>query len=102
MHTYPEHDAQAAAVERIARHVGDDQAIARAALHLAAQLLRHDERAAHARLTQLLHLLEAGELLGAASVKLELEAAAGNMDAGRAAAHVASAGLILYPGSDAS
>ncbi|NTW01903.1 MAG: hypothetical protein HGA19_11540 [Oscillochloris sp.] len=73
----------ATSIERIIQHLGDDQALARAALNLAAQLL---------------HTIDIGELLSAASIRLELEAAAGNVDALRAAAHIASAGLILYPG----
>lgn len=97
MSAYPEHNETAEAIERIARALGDDQPLAREALHLAAQLLRHDERHAHERLSRLLHLVDVGELLGAASVRLELEAAAGSVDAARAAAHVATAGAILYP-----
>lgn len=88
----------AATVERIAQQLDDDQALAREALRLAARLLQRDERAAHEWLTRLLHMLDVGELLSAASIRLELEAAAGNVDAARAAAHVASAGIILYPG----
>ena len=67
MSTYPEYHETASAVERIARTVGDDQALARAALHLAAHLLRGDERAAHERLTRLLHLVDVGELISSAS-----------------------------------
>lgn len=100
MTTYPEHDETAAAVERIARLLGDDQPLAREALHLAAWLIRHDERQARERLSRLLNLLDTGELLAAASVRLELAAAAGNVDARRAAGHVAIAGSILYPGSE--
>jgi hypothetical protein len=95
------HAEQAAAIERIAQQLGDDQALAREALRLAARLLVRDERAAHERLTHLLHMLDIGELLSAASIRLELEAATGNVDAGRAAAYIASAGLILYPGDEA-
>lgn len=102
MSTYREHDETAAAIERIARSLGDDQVLARESLHLAAQLLlRRDERAAHEWLTRLLHMLDVGELLSAASARLELEAAAGNVDARRAAAHISSAGQILYPGDQA-
>jgi len=88
----------AATVERIAQQLDDDQALARLALRLAARLLQRDERAAHEQLTHLLHLLDVGELLSAASIKLELEAATGNVDARCAAAHIAAAGMILYPG----
>jgi hypothetical protein len=101
MSTYREHDETAAAIERIARSLGDDQVLARESLHLAAQLLRRDECAAHEWLTRLLHMLDVGELLSAASARLELEAAAGNVDARRAAAHISSAGQILYPGDQA-
>ncbi|MEI6776224.1 MAG: hypothetical protein WCK70_04955 [Chloroflexales bacterium] len=102
MSTYPEYHETASAVERIARTVGDDQPLACAALHLAAQLLRRDERAAHERLTRLLHLVDVGDLLSSASIRLELESAAGSVDARRAAGHVAAAGVILYPGENAT
>lgn len=93
-----EHDEAAVAVERIARDLGNDQALASEALCFAAQLLRHDERRAHERLTRLLNQVEIVELLSAASVRLELEAAAGDVNARRAAGHIAAAGVILYPG----
>jgi hypothetical protein len=94
---HAEHIEAAAAAERIACCLDADQALAGEALHFAAQLLRHDERQAHAHLTRLLNRIEIGELLSAASVRLELEAVTGNVDARRAAGHIAAAGIILYP-----
>lgn len=67
-----------------------------AALRMVAGALRGDEAAAGRWLTQFLHHVEIGELLGAAALKLEQAAAEGNMDARRAAAHVEAAGAIYY------
>lgn len=67
-----------------------------AALRMIAGTLRGDDTMAERWLTQFLHHVEIGELLGAAALKLEQAAAAGNLDARRAAEHVAAAGAIYY------
>jgi hypothetical protein len=67
-----------------------------AALRMIAGALRGDDAMAERWLIQFLHHVEIGELLGAATLKLEQAAADGNLDARRAAEHVATAGAIYY------
>ncbi len=66
------------------------------ALRMIAAAQRGDDAMAEHWLTQFLHHVEIGELLGAAALKLEQAAADGNLDARRAAEHVAAAGAIYY------
>ena len=67
-----------------------------AALRMIVGALRGDDAMAERWLTQFLHHVEIGELLGTAALKLEQAAADGNLDARRAAEHVAAAGAIYY------
>ena len=67
-----------------------------AALRMIVGALRGDDAMAERWLTQFLHHVEIGALLGAAALKLAQAAADGNLDARRAAEHVAAAGAISY------
>ena len=83
--TYPEHNALAEALERIARR--EQRLQVAATLRLAAAQLR-DDRTVEERLTQLLAQIPVEQLISVAALLLEQRAAEGDTRARDAAAHL--------------